>query len=84
MSADLAAQAQVLKTRAEEAQRRQATAQAQHQVALDGLQAAQAALVAEFPEVTSLEAAKALLGQLEAEAAAELSSVQAALAQAGG
>lgn len=81
---DLAAQAQALKTRAETAQRTQLAAQAQHQVALDSLQAARAALVAEFPEVTSLESAKALLAQLEAAAAAELSSVQAALAQAGG
>lgn len=72
------------KQRVERARRQKALTEHSRGMAQTALQQAQQALSAEFPGITTPEAAQALLGQLESEAAAEVSRVEAALAAAGG
>jgi hypothetical protein len=72
------------KQRVEAARRQKALTEHSLSMAQAALRQAQEQLAAEFPGITTPEAAQGLRGQLESEAAAEVSRVEAALAAAGG
>lgn len=72
------------KQRVEIARRQKAQTEHSRGVAQAALRQAQEQLAAEFPGITTPGAAQALREQLEAEAAAEVARVEAALAAAGG
>jgi hypothetical protein len=81
---DLDQQVAALQQRVKHHQRAQLEAEAQRNQAQGQLQAAQAALAAEFPGITTHADGQALLAQLDAAVAAEVSKVTTALEAAGG
>jgi hypothetical protein len=81
---DLDQQVAALQQRVREHQRSQLESEARRNQAQGALQAAQAALAAEFPGITTHADGQALLAQLDVTVAAEVSRVTTALEAAGG